>query len=206
MSTGRDLWTRLGGSSVSLNFPGQQFFDAVDRMLRDAREHLAQIEFGIHSVELGTSHERVDGRGPVATRIRTCEEIIATAESDGAQRALGAGVVDLDQTVIDIAGERPPSRERIADSRGGVGLSGQCGELLLKPSMEVIELGSGSGLPHFSALFNSLTAYVSFDSAQRADAIERFGGDGRGLHFVDIVELSSSVGHTRRFMDAAGPI
>ena len=111
VSTGRDLWTRLGGSSVSLDVPGEQFFDAVDGMLRDAGEHLAQIEFGIHSVELGASHEAVDGSSAMASRVCTGKEVVPAAESDGAQRALGAGVVDLDQPVIDVACERTPSRE-----------------------------------------------------------------------------------------------
>jgi len=111
VSTGRDLWTRLGGSSVSLDIPGQQFLDAVDGMLRDAREHPVQIEFGVHSVELGTSHKRVDGSCAIASRVCTGKEVVPAAESDGAQRALGAGVVDLDQPVIDVACERTPSRE-----------------------------------------------------------------------------------------------
>jgi hypothetical protein len=49
---------------------------------------------------------------------------------------------------------------------------------MLKPSMEVIEQRTGSYLPYFSSLFNSLTADISFDSIQGADAIERFSGDG----------------------------
>jgi len=65
-------------------------------MLRDAREHLAQIEFWIDSVELGGSHERVDGSCAISSRVCTGKEVVATAECDGAQGAFGAGVVDFD--------------------------------------------------------------------------------------------------------------
>jgi len=33
--------------------PGQQFVDAVDRMVGDAFEHVAQVRLGIEPVELG---------------------------------------------------------------------------------------------------------------------------------------------------------
>lgn len=193
VSTSRDLWTRLGGSSVSVDVPGQQFFDAVNGMLRDAGEHLAQIEFWIHSVQLGAAHERVDGGCAMSSGIGSGEEVVAATEGNRTQCALGTGVVCLDQSVIDVAGKRPPSRERIADRCGGVGLGGECGELLLKPSMEVLEQRPGWCLPYFSALFNSLATDLSFDSIQGVDTIERFGGNGRWLHLVDVVELASGV-------------
>lgn len=41
------------------------------------------------------------------------------------QRALGCRVIDLDQSIVDLAGEGAPTRERIADRRCGVGLGGQ---------------------------------------------------------------------------------
>ncbi len=81
--------------------------DAVDRMFCDAGQDGTEIEFRIESVELGAADQRVDVGGPVAARIRAREQVIliSPSQSDGAQRALGAGVVDLDQSIIDIAGE-----------------------------------------------------------------------------------------------------
>jgi hypothetical protein len=72
--------------------------------------------------------------------------------------------------------------------------------------MEVIEQRPGSCLPYFSSLFNSLTADLSFDSVQRADAIESFGCERRRMNFVDVVELASGMGHARCFMDVASAI
>src|SRR6266702_932372 len=169
-------------------------------MLCDAREHLAEIEFGVDSVELCASHERVDGSCAKASGVSTCKQVITPAESNGTQSALGAGVVDFDQSVIDVASKRPPSRERIAYRHRSIGLCGEGCELLLKPSMEVIEQRSGSCLPYFSSLFNGLTADLPLDSVQRADAIERFGGDRRRLHLVDVVELAPGMSHARGFV------
>jgi len=50
----------------------------------------------IDSVELGGSHERVDGSCAISSRVCTGKEVVATAECDGAQGAFGAGVVDFD--------------------------------------------------------------------------------------------------------------
>jgi len=45
---------RLGANRrYKADVPGQQFCDAVDRVIGDAAEHLAQVGFGIEAVELG---------------------------------------------------------------------------------------------------------------------------------------------------------
>lgn len=77
MSTGRGLWTRLGGNRAGLDVPWQQFFDAVDRVLSDAGEDMAEIEFWIDPVELGGSHKSVDGGCAMASRVGTGKEVVA---------------------------------------------------------------------------------------------------------------------------------
>ena len=47
--------------------PGQQFFDAIDRVIGDALDDVAQVRFGIHAVELGRSDQTIDRRGTLAT-------------------------------------------------------------------------------------------------------------------------------------------
>jgi hypothetical protein len=91
-------------------------------MLCDPRQDVSEVKLRIQAVELGASDERVDGRGSHPARIGAGEQVIAPAESDGAQGAFRAGVVDLDQPIIDVARKGTPSREGIADGRRGVGL------------------------------------------------------------------------------------
>ena len=35
------------------NVPGQQFLDAIDRVIGDALDHVAQVRLGVQAVELG---------------------------------------------------------------------------------------------------------------------------------------------------------
>jgi len=78
-------------------------------MLSDPRQDLSEVEFRVQPVELGAADERVDRRGPISTRIGTCEKVVAPSESDGAQGALGARVVDFDQPIVDISREGAPA-------------------------------------------------------------------------------------------------
>jgi len=46
--------------------PGQQFADAIDGMVGDARQHLTEISFRIEAVELGCSDQAVNCRRALA--------------------------------------------------------------------------------------------------------------------------------------------
>lgn len=60
----------LGGGFVQADVPGRQFGDALDRMVGDSLQHVAQIRLRIDPVQLGRSDQRVDGRGAVAALVR----------------------------------------------------------------------------------------------------------------------------------------
>ena len=46
--------------------PRQQFFDAVDGMVGNALQHIAQIGFGIEAVELGRAEQAIEDCRPLA--------------------------------------------------------------------------------------------------------------------------------------------
>ncbi len=85
----------LGASSCEGGFfwqgvgemPWQQFLDAVDGMLGDAREHLAQVSFRIQAIELGRADKAVEGGGSLATSVGSRKEKILPSLSDTAQGA-----------------------------------------------------------------------------------------------------------------------
>src|ERR1039458_9955930 len=83
--------------------PGQQFGDAVDGVLGNAREHVAQIGFGIESVELGRADEAVDGGGALAAGVGSGEEVVLATDCDSTQSAFGRVVINLQLTVAAIA-------------------------------------------------------------------------------------------------------
>src|SRR5260370_21302964 len=110
-----EKWLRECGS-VGIVYggevPGEQFVDPVDRMVGDAGQNPAEIAFGIESVEFRRSDQRVDGRSAFATGVRATKKVVLSSEGDGAKRPFGRRVVDLQQSIVDIACERTPVRER----------------------------------------------------------------------------------------------
>jgi hypothetical protein len=59
-----------------IEIPRQQFVDAVDGMVGDAGQHLAQIGFGIETVEFRRTNQAVDRRRPLSARIRSREQVV----------------------------------------------------------------------------------------------------------------------------------
>ena len=56
--------------------PGQEFVDAVDRMIGDALQDMSQIEFRIKAVELRGAEQGVDSSRAFASSIRAGEKIV----------------------------------------------------------------------------------------------------------------------------------
>ena len=89
----RELW--LVGGVVRIecrHLPREQVLDAVDGMLGDAREHLAQVLFWVQVVEFRGADQTVEGGGALSAPIGTCEEIILAPQRDGSQRPFGGGM------------------------------------------------------------------------------------------------------------------
>ena len=61
--------------------PGQEFGDAMDGMLGDAADDLAQISFGVDAVELGRADQAVDRRRPLTARVRAGEQVVLSARA-----------------------------------------------------------------------------------------------------------------------------
>jgi hypothetical protein len=51
--------------------PGQQLVDAVDGMIGDALEHMAQIEFRIEAIQLGCAQKSINRSRAFSAGIRT---------------------------------------------------------------------------------------------------------------------------------------
>ena len=127
-------------SVAAADVPRQQLVDAVDRMVGDALEHVAQVRLGIEAVELGRLHQAVDRRGALAARVGAGEQVVLAAEGDAAQRALGGVVVDLDAAVVAIAGQRRPALRRVADRLRQVATSPTRGaSVSLQPGVQLLE-------------------------------------------------------------------
>src|SRR5690606_15353899 len=112
-------WRMLRGAfqcvGLWLEIPWKQLINAVYGMLGDPGKHLAQISHGLHAVERSAAEQAIDGRRTMAARIRSGEQEVLAAQGNDAQGAFGGIVIDLDAPVINVAGERRPTPQRIAD-------------------------------------------------------------------------------------------
>ena len=64
--------------------PRQEFVDAVDRVVGDAGQHVAEIGFGIENVEFGVTDQAVDCGGLLACGIGAGGICIAAPAKSGA--------------------------------------------------------------------------------------------------------------------------
>src|SRR3954451_11827583 len=91
-------------------------------MIGKPGEDVAQVGFRIEAVELCGLDQRVDGSGSLAAGVRAGEQIVLAAQSERPDGAFGGVVVDLQSTVVEVAGERRPACKRIADGRREISL------------------------------------------------------------------------------------
>ena len=54
---------RLGRAQSGGDVPGQEFFDAIDRVLADVLDDVTKVGFGVEIVELRRADQAVDGGG-----------------------------------------------------------------------------------------------------------------------------------------------
>ena len=118
-----------GGGSFNLllyrlPIPWQQFVDPLRRMIGKFREYVGEPGLWIDVIELAGFDQLVDGGGPVATFIRTCECLIGAAYGDAAQGAFGRIVGEEDTPVVEEARESAPPVQVVVDGLGDFALRG----------------------------------------------------------------------------------
>lgn len=84
--TERELLSGAGGGlgTFRRDVPRQEFVDAVDRMIGDAGQHIAEIGFGVEVVEFGAADQAVDRGGSFAASIGAGEQVVFPGQSDHA--------------------------------------------------------------------------------------------------------------------------
>ncbi len=178
--------------------PRQQVADAVDRVIRDARNDETQISLGIKPVESGRADQAVECRGPFAAGIRSGEQEVLSPQRHGAQCPFSGVVVDLDPSIRNVADQRLPMIQGIAD---GVCQSGFLRELSSgseQPDMKCIE-DRFRPRPSLLADIRGFATQFGLDGIQGSDALQCLGGDGRTLRLMNLEELAPSMGPTGGF-------
>src|SRR5881394_3764483 len=88
-----------------VDVPGQQFGDAVHRMIGDMREHMPQVRGWIDAVQLGRTQESIESRCAPSTRIRASEQVVLPAKRNYAERSFSRIVIDLNRAILAVQRE-----------------------------------------------------------------------------------------------------
>ena len=139
------------------------------------------VGLGIDAVELAGFDEGVDGGGPFASGIRSCEQPVPTAECYATDGLFGGIVVDLERAVIEISAEDGPASQGITHRFGQLGLGRNPGMGCFDPCPEGVEKRAGLVSSDTVALIRRFAANGVFDGIQNADAVEGFRGRVRRL-------------------------
>ena len=123
---------------------------------------------------------------------------------NGAQGALGGVVVELEEAVLEIGTQALQMREGIADGAGQRRLRRETRQLGAQPALKLIEVGPGLCAAHRGSSLRGLAAHGVLDRVQRADALQRLGGDRRALCGMDVEELAPYMGQTSDLADRSG--
>ena len=81
-------------------------------MLGELSQHSTEIERRVKSIEFSRADQAVQSRGPLSAGIRSHEEIVLTPQNDSAQGAFRCAVINLQQPIIDVAGQSTPVGKR----------------------------------------------------------------------------------------------
>ena len=105
--------------------PGKQVADAIERVVGDAGEHVAEVGFWIEAVELGGLDQGIEGGGAIAAGVGPGKKVVFPAEGQRPDLPFGGVVVDLQPPVVEVAPERRPEVAGVADGGGELAFSRQ---------------------------------------------------------------------------------
>ena len=163
-------WRRA--SSCWLAVPGQQFVDAIDRMVGDACEDVAQICLRIASVQFCGFDERVHGGGPDAAGIGAGEQVVLARQSERPDRPLDCIVGHFQAPVCRVARQRGPARQGITDRFRERALATDLAQCLLQKGLQFGEKRNGVLLAGGEALRRRAAVEIGTEvlCASRANA------------------------------------
>ena len=156
----------------------------------DLGDDVGDIGLWLDAVHLGRLDHRIDRGGTRAAGLGAGEQPVLAADGDGADRALGNIVVDLEPTVAEEAGERLPSPGAITNGLGRRRLGRQLPERVVERGAKRRHQRPRPLLADASSDVGGLAAYLGFDRVELADPVEQIGGERCGLLLVALEQLA----------------
>lgn len=133
----------LGGQG---ELPGQEIVDAVDGVIRDDVEDVAEVGFRVDAVEFGGTDEGVDRSGAVAAAVGAGKEIVLAAQGHGAQSPFSGVVVDFDIAEFGVEQQGRPELQGIGDGLEDFRLFGDLSLFVQEPTVQAFEYRDRVGL------------------------------------------------------------
>src|SRR5262249_31590849 len=181
--------------------PRKELAYAIDRIIADTREHVAQVALGLDAIENAGANDGIKCRRPCASGIRTGEQPVLSSECWRTNLVLHGIVANLQPTVLDVAVQSDPARARIADRLGKLAAPRNALELLIEPGGELLEPGFGQLRTHLLAHVRRLALDGPLDVEERADLVHRLFGDRRTARIVDIEKEPPRMAPATNFRD-----
>ena len=182
-----------GNRSCGSNIPGQQLINAVNWMIGNAHQDVAQICFRVESVQFGRADQAVHGCSTFSASIGAREQVVLPSDRNSAQRTLRCIVVNLEQTVIAIALQSTPAAQCIANRASDVRLARHFCKRLLHPVMQAGDQRNCPSLANALPLIRRTAADVILHSVEFGDSFQGFSGERRCMRLFDVEELAADV-------------
>ena len=159
----------------------------VHRVRADAGNDVAEVGFGLYAVERCGSDQRVEQRRSFASKIASGEEPVLPAESHGPDSVFDCIVRQFEPAIVDVTGQRRPSRAGVSDGAGEVALARDALQLCIEPGRQLVEPWFCQALANIPPVLGRRAGDQAFDVEQSANLLERFSCNRRsaGLRLVE---------------------
>src|SRR3954453_837037 len=165
-------------------------------MICNPPENIRQVDLRVETVQLGRRGDGIEAGSPLASGVRPTEEVILPAQDWDAHGALGGIVAHLEAAIAEIADQRFPSRERVADCLGQFGLAADLTERGVEEDLQVVQQWRRMLSPHGSAAVRGASADAALDGEQGGDPLQGLKRDRRRGCLMYVVELAAKVAPT----------
>ena len=140
-------------------------------MICDACENVGQIGLRIDAGHLRRFDDGVDTSGALSAGIGATEEVIFAAENWRSHAALGGVVAHFQPAVCQVAQQRVPSCEGVADSSGERALAADPFQGALEELLQLVQSRPGVLDARGQASIRRLSANAGLDDKQGGDAL-----------------------------------
>src|SRR5690242_13246211 len=162
-------------------------------MIGNARQHVSEPGAWIDIVQFGGDDQRIYGRGPFATTVRTREQPCFSAQGYASQRPLGRIVRETNSSIVEEPAEGCRSRLHVVDCLRLLDVARILATYIAHPVCQTGDEWSDLILAHCVSLFMRQTVDRALEIKDRIDPSHRFNSERRFREMSQLEEVASAV-------------